>query len=653
MLRLETTLKSLRDALVARAPGTAAGGVPGGGSASGGVPADFEPLISRPPNPSLGDIAVGCFPLAKALGRPPNEVAREWAERFGVGEEIAPGFVVAKAAPAGGFLNLTFETSALMRQICACVASEGPAVGALTIGANASTMVEYSSPNTNKPLHLGHVRNNVIGMSLSNLLEATGHQVVRANLVNDRGIHICKSMLAYMTWGYGETPESTWQKGDHFVGQYYVRFNRAQEEERTEYYAREGIDPKKLEREAAEEAEEKFLAWSSWQRKAHALLVRWEQGDPEVITLWKRMNEWVYQGFRETYKRLGCRFDHWYFESETWQRGKVEVERGLEAGMFYRKDDGSVWARLEPLGLQDKVLLRADGTSVYITQDLGTAVIKHDDYQMDRSLYVVGAEQVLHFKNLFATLKLLAFPWADGLRHVSYGLVTLPRGMGKLKSREGTAVDADDLLDLLKNAARKKIAEGGYCADDPGKAERTAEAIGQGALKVYLLQVGNDKNIVFDPEEKLSFEGDTGPAIQYSHARICGIVRKGLERGVIAEGDLVAAASDDAPAGVYAAVREERVDYSKLGAPEERDLALRLFELPLVLALADRQLSVAPVANYLLELTRAYARFYHEHRVLEAADDATRLARLQLSLCVAQALRRGLRLLMVEAPDRM
>jgi arginyl-tRNA synthetase len=320
-------------------------------------------------------------------------------------------------------------------------------------------------------------------------------------------------------------------------------------------------------------------------------------------------------------------------------------------GVFYRKEDGSVWARLEPMGLQDKLVLRSNGTSVYITQDIGTAVRKHEDYQMDRSLYVVGAEQILHFKNLFAMLKALGYAWAEGCTHVAYALVTLPRGMGKLKSREGTAVDADDLLDVLHEEAKKKIVDGGYCGDDPERIEATAEAIGQGALKVYLLQVGNDKNIVFDPEEKLAFEGDTGPAIQYSHARICGIVRKGLERGVIAETDLVP--SGDAPAGVWAGMREELVDYARLSSTEEREIALRLLEFPIAVGLANRQLSAAPIATYLLELTRAYARFYHAHRVLEAADAETRNARLHLSLCVAQVLRRGLRILTVEAPDRM
>lgn len=618
------------------------------------APADspeFEPALTRPPNAEMGDMAVAAFPLAKAAGKPPQEVARAWAERIPPGTELAPGLIATEARPAGGFLNLRFDGAALMRAVCEAVASEGASYGKLSQGAGIRAMVEYSSPNTNKPLHLGHVRNNVIGMSLSNLLEAAGFEVIRANLVNDRGIHICKSMLAYASWGEAETPQSTGEKGDHFVGRYYVRYDGALREERAEFYQRQGIDPAQLDREAADQAEQQFLAWSPLQRQAQKMLQRWEDGDPEVRALWERMNGWVYEGFRETYARLGCRFDRWYFESETWTRGKSEVDRGIDLGVFYRKEDGSVWARLEPVGLQDKLLLRSDGTSVYITQDIGTAMVKHADFEMERSLYVVGAEQVLHFKNLFAILKLLGHPWAGGCHHVAYGLVTLPRGMGRLKSREGTAVDADDLLDMLRDEARRRIVEGGYCGDDPERVEATAEAIGQGALKAYLLQVGNDKNIVFDPEEKLAFEGDTGPAIQYSHARICGIVRKGLERGVLRVEELSPA--KDAPGGVFVGLRENPGDLGRLDSPEERDLALRLLEFPLVVALSARQLSAAPVANYLLELTRSYARFYHQHRVLEAPDAALMRARLSLSLAVAQVLRRGLSILTITAPDRM
>ncbi len=404
-------------------------------------------------------------------------------------------------------------------------------------------------------------------------------------------------------------------------------------------------------RQDKDAVEGRFLAGSILTRRAQEMLQSWEKAEPETRTLWKRMNGWVYDGLRQTYERLGCRFDRWYYESETWMLGKEEVNRGLAEEIFYRKEDGSVWAPLGPEGLADKILLRSDGTSVYVTQDIGTAKLKQDDYRMDRSLYVVAQEQVLHFRNLFAILKLLGHGWAAGCHHVAYGMVTLPRGMGNLKSREGTAVDADDLLDLLQSEARERIAAGGYCGDDPNRVDATAEAIGQGALKVYLLQVGNDKNIVFDPEEKLSFEGDTGPAIQYSHARICGIVRKGLERELISERDLIPA--DAESNGLFTGLRSEEIHYEKLDSQEERCLALKLLEFPIQLATGWRQLSAAPIANYLLDLTRAYARFYHEHRVLDAPDPETRLARLQLSLCAAQVLRRGLTILTVEAPDRM
>ena len=636
MSHIEQTLHELKGLLQRLAPG-------------GGT--DIEIVLTRPPSLSLGDLAVTVFPVAKALRRPPQDVAAEWAERLTEAPGLPGGLALESARAAGGFINLRFRSDALMSAVCSAVASEGDAFGAISTGAGRRAMVEYSSPNTNKPLHLGHVRNNVIGMSLSNVLAASGHDVIRANLVNDRGIHICKSMVAYQTWGGGETPESTGKKGDHFVGGYYVRFNSALGEERAAFLKALAVDLSTLDREARDEIETRFLASSTWMQRAQQMLLLWEQDDPDVLALWRRMNGWVYDGFRETYARLGCRFDRWYFESETWRRGKDEVERGLAAGVFYRQDDGSAWARLEPLGLQDKILLRSDGTSVYITQDIGTAVIKHDDYQMDDSLYVVGSEQVLHFKNLFAILRLLGHPWAEGCHHVSYGLVTLPAGMGRLKSREGTAVDADDLLDMLQEEARARIVAGGYCGEDPDRIDTTAEAIGQGALKIYLLQVGNDKNIVFDPKEKLTFEGDTGPGIQYSHARICGIVRKGLEKGLLRPEQMLPA--DDAPAGVFRCVRPEEVDYTLLGSEEERDLALRIIEFPMVLALAVRQLSAAPIANMLLDLTRSYARFYHQHRVLDAPDEATRMARLHLSLCVAQVLRRGLAILTVDAPDRM
>jgi arginyl-tRNA synthetase len=389
------------------------------------------------------------------------------------------------------------------------------------------------------------------------------------------------------------------------------------------------------------------------------MLRRWEAEDPATRRLWRMMNEWVYAGFRVTYDRLGCRFDRWYFESETWQLGRREVERGLAAGVFYRKDDGSVWARLEPLGLQDKVLLRADGTTVYITQDIGTAILRFQDYGMDRLYYVVGAEQEVHFRNLFAILKLLGFEWADRCVHATYSMVTLPRGMGKLKSREGKAVDADDLLDELRLLARGKIVAGGY-AETPETIETTAEEIGQGALKLYLLEVGSEKAICFDPEETISFTGDTGPAVQYSHARIHGIVRKGLADGRLTAEDfpgprlnLASATQDgDGSRASFRFLREDRADPALLVEPEECQVVRLLAEFPDVVASAASQISPAPVAKALLDLTKAYARMYHQHEVLKARPDLMR-ARVQLALCVAQVLRNGLSLLTIDAPQRM
>lgn len=636
MPRMASVIEELKRALLQALPGATEG---------------MEINLGRPPKPELGDFAVPVFGIAKALGSAPADLARTWAAALQERPDLGAGLVLERAVPAGGFMNLTLTTESLLRTVLSAASEEGSAIGRIDAGRGTRVMVEYSSPNTNKPLHLGHLRNNAIGMSLTNLLEAAGYEVVRTSYVNDRGIHICKSMLAYSLHGNGETPASTGEKGDHFVGRYYVLFDTLLRDERRSFHEREGIDPATLEREERDRVEERFLASSTWMAKAQEMLRRWEGGDAEVRALWQRMNEWVYEGFRATYDRLGCRFDKWYFESDVYELGKQEVERGLAGGHFYRKPDGSVWASLEDQGLDDKLVLRADGTSVYVTGDIAVAHAKNEDYHLDRSIYVVAQEQDLHFRNLFAIFRRLGYPWAGACHHLSYGMVILPRGLGRLKSREGTSVDVDDMLDHLHEAAQARIVEGGYCGDDPDRVGATAEAIGQGALKVYLLQVGNEKNIVFDPAEKLSFEGDTGPAIQYSHARICGILRKGLERGVVRAEDLVPA--NDAPEGVYAGVRAERVDTSLLSSPEERALALSLLDLPSVYAVGVRQLSVAPLASWLLDMARSFARFYHEHRVLDAETEPLRLARLHLSLCVAQALRSGLRVLTVETPDRM
>jgi arginyl-tRNA synthetase len=613
-----------------------------------GLPAEETPVseFSRPPKPEMGDLSLACFPLAKALKAPPAEIAARIAAAWPEGLPGTPAFPgVQRVAAAGPYVNLHFQLPDLARWLLPRILDGEAPFGADLPATGVKTMVEYSSPNTNKPLHLGHVRNNVLGMSLSLILEALGDEVVRVNLVNDRGIHICKTMVAYRRWGQGRTPEQAGMKPDHFVGSFYVLFEQKLKEEREAWEASARPTPTPS---AADEEEDPFEAQSELMAEARECLRRWEAGDRETRELWRRMNDWVLEGFRATYERMGCRFDRWYFESETYQLGKRIVEDGLARGIFYRKPDGSVWARLEPVGLQDKLLLRRDGTSVYITQDIGTAVKKYEDERMDRSLYVVGSEQVLHFKNLFAILRLLGYPWAEGCHHVAYGLVTLPRGMGKLKSREGRTVDADTLLDELRALAREKIesaiAEGRLERDEVGDLEEAAERVGQAALKVYLLQVSAEKNIVYDPDATLSFTGDTGPAIQYSHARIHGILRKGLRRGDLRPEEL---------SGGGTRVREELVGYETLADPHERALLLGLLEFPQKLELAGRTLSPSPLANYLLELTKTFARFYHNCPVLRAEPRELALARLQLCLATAQVLRRGLGLLTVEAPERM
>ncbi len=674
----------------------------------------------------MGDLALGTFPLARVLGRPPAAIAQAWAEAVRAELARPDGALADLAVPVtrvetqGPYLNVTLEPRALARLVVTAVSAAGRAYGRARGPSGQTVTLEYSSPNTNKPLHLGHIRNNLIGMSLSNILEARGDRVLRVSFINDRGIHICKSMLAYLRLDAGGTPESTGEKGDHFVGRYYVLFDTQLKTERERFARDRGIEAarfskpelRSLDKEArrgreeeADRFEEEFLAASDWMAGARDLLRRWEAGEPATLELWRRMNDWVYQGFRETYERLGCRFDQWYFESETWRIGKEEVERGLALGIFHRQPDGSVWARLESLGLKDKLVLRSDGTTVYITGDIGTAIRRFQDYRMDRSIYVVASEQDEHFRNLFAILHQLGHPWADRCHHASYGMVTLPHGLGKLKSREGVSVDADELLDELHRLAKQRIEEGGYC-ETPEAAERIAEWIGQGALKLYILQVSSEKNLQFDPNETIAFSGDTGPAVQYSHARICGILRKGLESGKVLPDDLASASSLDAgaisPVAGYARpaksrdsvsgeppsplespdsaseppsparrpdsasgepasegfrseafLRADRVDAGLLTEPEERDVLRLLAEYPDVVTQAARQLAPAPIANALLELTKAYARMYHQHEVLKAGSPELVRARLQLALCVAQVLRNGLGLLGIEAPERM
>lgn len=475
-------------------------------------------------------------------------------------------------------------------------------------------MVEYSSPNTNKPLHLGHIRNNLLGFSLARLLEAAGCAVIKANLVNDRGIHICKSMLAWQLHGNGETPENTGLKGDHLVGKYYVVFDKLYKAEQEQLRA-SGM------------SEEEAKKQAPVIRQAQQLLQRWEAGDDEVVNLWRTMNGWVYDGFRETYRQLGVDFDTYYYESNTYLLGKDIIEEGLAKGVFFRKPDTSVWIDLTADGLDEKLVLRADGTSVYITQDLGTAQLKYDDFQMDESIYVVGNEQDYHFKVLFLILEKLGKSWAKGLYHLSYGMVDLPSG--KMKSREGTVVDADDLMKEMKETARQRTEELGK-VDGFSEEEKDAlyTMIGLGALKYFLLKVEPKKRLLFDPKESIDFQGHTGPFIQYTHARIRSVIRKGAN-----------------PAGKTNG-RIARLE------PPEVELIVLLNTYPQVVQTAAADHTPAHVANYLFELAKLYNKFYHEAPILKADEDQKRF-RLSLSQATADTLKKGMALLGIDVPERM
>ncbi|MFB2118653.1 arginine--tRNA ligase [Parapedobacter sp. 2B3] len=476
-------------------------------------------------------------------------------------------------------------------------------------------MVEYSSPNTNKPLHLGHIRNNLLGYSVASILTAYGYEVIKANLVNDRGIHICKSMLAWQRWGNGETPATSGLKGDHLVGKYYVLFDKVYKQE---------IDQLKAEGHTEEEAKKQAPII----REAQQMLQQWEAGDEAVIGLWKTMNSWVYSGFEQTYTRLGVDFDKYYYESDTYLLGKDIINEGLEKGVFFRKEDNSVWIDLTNDGLDEKLVLRGDGTSVYITQDMGTAQLKYDDFGMDESIYVVGNEQDYHFKVLFLILEKLGKPWAKGLFHLSYGMVDLPSG--KMKSREGTVVDADDLMDEMVATAKKRTEELGKTEGLP-EAEKAQlyDIIGMGALKYFLLKVEPKKRLLFDPNESIDFQGHTGPFIQYTHARIQSVLSKGGYTSLLAV--------------VVPAVLAE----------SERDLIQLLGNFPATIAAAAKEFSPAQVANYGYEVAKQYNKFYHEETILKAEDEAVRHFRLHLSAATARIIANSMQLLGIEVPDRM
>ena len=567
-----------------------------------------------------GHLTLVVFPLLRISRKKPEETAQEIGEWLAANCEAVEKFNVVK-----GFLNLTISPDSwiyLLNDIHADTrfgltppTEQSPLV-----------MIEYSSPNTNKPLHLGHVRNNLLGFALANIIEANGNRVVKTNIVNDRGIHICKSMLAWLKYGHGETPETSGKKGDHLIGDYYVAFDKHYREQVAELcgqYESEGMTP--------DEAKDKAEKEAPLMKEARAMLVKWEQNDPEVRALWKKMNNWVYAGFDETYKALGVNFDKIYYESDTYLEGKEKVLEGLKKGIFYRRDDGSVWADLTDKGLDEKLLLRADGTSVYMTQDIGTAKLRFQDYPIDKMIYVVGNEQNYHFQVLSILLDELGFEWGKSLVHFSYGMVELPNG--KMKSREGTVVDADDLIAEMIRQARQTIDELGKFDDmDEAEKNEVARIVGMGALKYFLLKVDARKNMLFNPAESIDFNGNTGPFIQYTYARIRSVLRKAQETGIDIPGTL--------PAGTALNTKEE-------------EIVQHIADFPAIVRQAGTDYSPSAIANYCYDLVKEYNQFYHDFSILREEDKQKQLFRLVLSENVAKVIRLGMGLLGIEMPERM
>ncbi len=553
-----------------------------------------------------GNLTIVVFPYLKASHKSPEATATEIGEWLVANEPAVEKFNVVK-----GFLNITVDP-AFWRSVLHEIAAD-PNFGITAANENSDlVMVEYSSPNTNKPLHLGHVRNNLLGYSLSRILQANGHKVIKTNIVNDRGIHICKSMLAWKKWGNGATPESTGKKGDHLIGDFYVEFDKHFKEE-VRQLMEQGL--------SKEDAE----AQSPLMLEAREMLRKWEAGDEEVRTLWKTMNNWVYEGFDETYKRLGVDFDKIYYESDTYLEGKDLVLGGIEKGIMYRKEDGSVWADLTGDGLDHKLLLRADGTSVYMTQDIGTAKLRYQDFPIDKMIYVVGNEQNYHFQVLSLLLDKLGFKWGKDLTHFSYGMVELPEG--KMKSREGTVVDADDLIEQMVDSAREASAD--RFADMPAEeAAEVARMVGLGALKYFLLKVDPKKNMLFNPKESIDFNGNTGPFLQYTYARIQSVIRRA--------GGVDLNSTPDA-------------------VPNEKESTLiqKVADFPSVVKEAGKSYSPALIANYCYDLAKEYNQFYHDYSILKEEDENKRNLRLILSAVVARTLKAGVSLLGMEMPERM
>lgn len=559
-----------------------------------------------------GHLTLVVFPFLRASRKGPEQTAQEIGEYLMTNQSAVAAFNVIK-----GFLNLTIASSTWIELLNEVHANEQYGIIPVT-ESSPLVMIEYSSPNTNKPLHLGHVRNNLLGNALANIVAANGNKVVKTNIVNDRGIHICKSMLAWQKYGNGETPESSGKKGDHLVGDYYVAFDK--------HYKAEvaALMEKGMNKEEAEAA-------SPLMNEAREMLVKWEAGDPEVRALWSMMNGWVYEGFDETYKKLGVGFDKIYYESETYLEGKDKVLEGLEKGAFYKKEDGSVWADLTAEGLDHKLLLRADGTSVYMTQDIGTAKLRFDDYPINKMIYVVGNEQNYHFQVLSILLDKLGFEWGKGLVHFSYGMVELPEG--KMKSREGTVVDADDLVREMVNTAKETSQELGKldgCTEE--EANNISRIVGMGALKYFILKVDARKNMTFNPKESIDFNGNTGPFIQYTYARIQSVLRKAAEAGI-----------------VIPTVLPSDIELSE----KEEGLIQLVADFTNIVKQAGTDYSPSIIANYTYDLVKEYNQFYHDYSILREENEAVKLFRIALSANIAKVVRLGMGLLGIEVPNRM
>ena len=567
-----------------------------------------------------GNLTLVVFPFLKISHKKPEDTAQDLGAYIKQNCEDIADFNVVK-----GFLNLVIDKKAWLSLLNEM--NQNEKFGEKPVTENSPlVMIEYSSPNTNKPLHLGHVRNNLLGWSLAQIMEANGNKVVKTNIVNDRGIHICKSMLAWLKYGNGETPETSGKKGDHLIGDYYVAFDwhyRAEVAELKAKYIAEGMDEESAEKKAKEE--------SPLIKEAHEMLVKWEQNDPEVRALWKKMNDWVYAGFDETYKALGVGFDKIYYESNTYLVGKKKVEEGLAKGLFFRKDDNSVWADLTDEGLDQKLLLRSDGTSVYMTQDIGTAEMRFNDFPIDKMIYVVGNEQNYHFQVLSILLDRLGFKWGKELVHFSYGMVELPNG--KMKSREGTIVDADDLIAAMIADAKQTSEELGKFKDmSEEERNEIARIVGLGALKYFILKVDARKNMLFNPEESIDFNGNTGPFIQYTYARIRSILRKAAAEGITIPTTL----SAEMPLN-----------------EKEIELIQKLNEFGAAVEQAGKDYSPSGIANYCYELTKAFNQFYHDYSILGADTENEKVVRLVLAQNVGKTLKNGMALLGIEVPERM